>query len=100
MLDNSDDNSNVGSMEEESLKRRQRLEELRNKRKNLEQNPFEKMIQDKVQLPKYKKRLFLPNLIGILIIFQFRPKFRSYNPTDENLKENSLPKATPENGNS
>lgn len=51
MLD-SDDNSNVGFMEEESLKRRQRLEELRNKRKNVEENPFEKMIQDKVQLPK------------------------------------------------
>ena len=39
----------------------------------------------------------------LLIIVNFlhcqnRPKFRNYNPSDESLKENSLPKARPENG--
>lgn len=29
----------------------------------------------------------------------FRPKFRSYNPQNEDLKQNLLPKAVPESGN-
>ncbi|KAH7641431.1 coiled-coil domain-containing protein 12 [Dermatophagoides farinae] len=69
--------SMIGSMEEEALKRKQRLDELRNKRKNSETNQSESNAKNSIQLPK--------------------PKFRNYNPSDESLKENSLPKARPEN---
>ena len=52
------DDNNVGHLEEEALKRKQRLEELRNKRKHLDgANSIEQMVQEKMQLPKYVTNL-------------------------------------------
>lgn len=44
--------SMIGSMEEEALKRKQRLDELRNKRKNSETNQSESNAKNSIQLPK------------------------------------------------
>ncbi|XP_011312115.1 coiled-coil domain-containing protein 12 [Fopius arisanus] len=56
----------VGTLEEEALKRKERLAELKKKKDHCEQ----KNTEQKTNLPK--------------------PRFRSYKPQDENLKEHVL----------
>ncbi|OTF82373.1 cwf18 pre-mRNA splicing factor-like protein [Euroglyphus maynei] len=77
-MSDTEESTTIGSMEEEALKRKQRLDELRNKRKNSETNSSNSNAKSQIQLPK--------------------PKFRNYNPSDKNLQENLLPKSRPENG--
>ncbi|XP_008559088.1 coiled-coil domain-containing protein 12 [Microplitis demolitor] len=60
----------IGSLAEEALKRKQRLAELKRKNDEKQENP---------------------NAVGNLP----KPKFRSYKPQDENLKENVLEDAKP-----
>lgn len=76
-----EDNDMIGHLEEEALKRRRKIEEMKKKRKQLMEQGAGATTENKdsgVQLPK--------------------PKFRSYIPVDEKLKENVLPKASLENG--
>lgn len=76
-----EEESNVGHMEEEALKRRQRIQELRNKRKlpgDAVEAPATSSVQEKTKL--------LP-----------KPKFRSYTPADATLKDSTLPSGKPEN---
>ncbi|CAG2121988.1 unnamed protein product, partial [Medioppia subpectinata] len=67
------DETNVGHLEEEALKRKERLDRLKamTAKENGDNNSH-----DRHALPK--------------------PTFRSYNPNDEKLKERSLPKGKPE----
>lgn len=67
--------SNIGNLEEEALKRKERLKLLRNKAKG-KKNEEKESADDKEELPK--------------------PVFRSYQPQDTVLKENILPKTKPE----
>ncbi|XP_064488559.1 coiled-coil domain-containing protein 12-like [Ornithodoros turicata] len=62
---------NVGSLEEQALKRKERLRALREKK-----NKGEETTSDRETLPK--------------------PVFRSYKPEDEGLQESVLPPAAPE----
>ncbi|PSN47521.1 Coiled-coil domain-containing protein 12 [Blattella germanica] len=69
---------NIGSMEEESLKRKERLKALKRKHEETGKEGSkseESSSESSSQLP--------------------RPKFRSYRPQDESLKENVLPDAKP-----
>ncbi|XP_017488724.1 PREDICTED: coiled-coil domain-containing protein 12-like [Rhagoletis zephyria] len=71
-----EEESNVGHMEEEALKRRQRIQELRNKRKlpgDAVEAPATSSVQEKTKL--------LPN----------------YTPADATLKDSTLPSGKPEN---
>ncbi|XP_054161888.1 coiled-coil domain-containing protein 12-like [Oppia nitens] len=68
------DDSSVGNLEEEARKRKERLEQMKRRLNN--ENNDSTSEDNKLVLPK--------------------PIFRSYNPTDEKLKENSLPKPKPE----
>ncbi|KAL4229034.1 Coiled-coil domain-containing protein 12 [Mactra antiquata] len=64
----------VGTLENEALKRKERLRNLRNKQ--VDEDSKQKSIeQEKQKLPK--------------------PVFRSYKPVDDNLKESALPKTKP-----
>ncbi|KAH3692613.1 coiled-coil domain-containing protein 12-like [Dreissena polymorpha] len=68
----------VGTLEESALKRKERLNNLRNKNKD---DDAPKRQGDDANHGKEK----LP-----------RPVFRSYKPLDESLKDNTLPAAKPE----
>ncbi|CAG2171668.1 unnamed protein product [Oppiella nova] len=70
------EDSNVGHMEEEARRRKERLERLKSKTTKENTDNNHQNSDDKQVLPK--------------------PHFRSYNPNDETLKERSLPKAKPE----
>ncbi|UXI16553.1 thiol-disulfide isomerase [Sarcoptes scabiei] len=69
----------IGQVENEAIKRQKRLKEMREKR-----NRLEKESKDKSESNENKN--YLP-----------KPKFRNYNPNDVVLKENLIPKAEPEN---
>jgi len=77
--DNDGGNVSASStMEEEALKRKRRLQQLKSKRKEGRQETEESQEANRKEaLPK--------------------PIFRSYKPHDENLKENTLPRAKPPN---
>lgn len=65
--------SSVGHLEDEALKRRRMIEELRNKRKQAHSdNQQEQIGQDKVQLPKYEAISVLTKVSHIMmVIFVF-----------------------------
>ncbi|XP_023240194.1 coiled-coil domain-containing protein 12-like [Centruroides sculpturatus] len=67
--------SNIGNLEEEALKRKERLRLLRDKAKG-KKNEEKETSNNKEELPK--------------------PVFRSYQPQDKTLQENILPKTKPE----
>lgn len=88
--------NNVGCLEEEALKRRERLKSLKRKAETEESTSANVNNQDHITLPKYD--FVYHNLtFGILLLNSFspRPKFRSYKPQDEGLKESVLPDAKP-----
>jgi len=65
----------VGSLEEQALKRKERLQALKRKREGDTNSETSKASEDHITLPK--------------------PKFRSYKPEDEKLNEHVLPNAKP-----
>lgn len=93
----------VGHMEEEALRRRQKIQELRNKRKvpggGLESE--ESQSKEKAELPKCVFHLAMVTTFThpVVSFFIYRPKFRSYTPADSTLKNAVLPSGKPENGN-
>ncbi|XP_075230866.1 coiled-coil domain-containing protein 12 [Lycorma delicatula] len=64
----------IGCLEDEALKRKERLKALKRKQEHKSESEVKSNI---IQLPK--------------------PKFRSYNPSDDNLKASALPPAEPGN---
>ncbi|GLV42154.1 uncharacterized protein CBL_04888 [Carabus blaptoides fortunei] len=65
----------IGNLEEEAIKRKERLKSLKRKTVDNEDSATSKNEDTNLPLPK--------------------PKFRSYKPQDESLKENVLPEAKP-----
>ncbi|KAG8226539.1 hypothetical protein J437_LFUL007880 [Ladona fulva] len=72
-----DSDEKIGSLEEEALKRKERLKSLKRSHNSVEndKSKSEEFSSQFAQLPK--------------------PKFRSYKPIDETFKENLLPDAKP-----
>ncbi|KAF3421528.1 hypothetical protein E2986_08438 [Frieseomelitta varia] len=80
----------IGSLEEEALKRKERLQALKRKTEDNKENKNESAS----KLPKFGG---FNVYICVCSCHCDRPKFRSYKPQDENLKDKVLEDAKPGN---
>ncbi|KAI2800551.1 Coiled-coil domain-containing protein 12 [Blomia tropicalis] len=76
-----DEDKNVGHLEEAAIRRRQKIQELRNKRKLPGNND-----DDPSMTTDHNSKGTIPT-----------PKFRSYVPNDTNLQEGIMPASKPDN---
>lgn len=91
---NQNDEKPKESLEDLARKRKERLQQLRNRA----QNHGTSDDKNSIPLPKYAYFIYLILfLVSIKFCLTLRPVFRNYKPQDEKLKEAVLPDADPEN---
>lgn len=95
----------IGSLQEESFKRKERVEALKRKADDGKENKNEISNKLPTWVLELFRRTFKSNLnrqvscfeIYVYLLISDRPKFRSYKPQDENLKDKVLDDAKPGN---